>query len=540
MRFLKGKFIRIAAVAICAAICICSFSGCSRAGSGKSVSWLLSSSPRNLDPQTASSDSELIIIKNCFSGLFEKNADGEIFSSMVEHYGVSKDGLQYTFYLYDDIYWSIYEGREVKKYAEIKAQDFEFAIKRVFTDNPDADVMRSLKYIKNADKVLSGEGVSKLSVSCRDEKTLVITLSQKNAAFLEAFCDPALFPCNEEFFTSTSGRYGLGTDTLIFNGSFCLSAWGESSIKLVRNTKIENKAKPDSVTLYLPKSTREHVALLKEGDIDAAQLTAEQFDSLSDKDSFTVEKSTSVVWAIIFNSQHELWKNQNLRNAVLYCTDRSIFKATDSSHHSPTDRIISPTAISFSENYQKLTADISAPAYDSAKAKDFYSKALSELEIAKMYNTDILIPEKELCKNTFAALNQIYQRELSLYFSPTYLSEKALVSRVKSGDFAAALIPLYISSDAPIATLEYFSESSPICIMPISKGSFTSYLESAQNASDALSASKAYSQAEKELYDNALINPLYFENSYFVTSSDASGFTRDKAGSVLFHSVNIK
>ena len=54
--------------------------------------------------------------------------------------------------LYDDIYWSIYEDRQVKKYASIKADDFVFAIERIFTDNPNADVMAILKSIKNADR----------------------------------------------------------------------------------------------------------------------------------------------------------------------------------------------------------------------------------------------------------------------------------------------------------------------------------------------------------------------------------------------------
>ncbi|MEE1280102.1 MAG: ABC transporter substrate-binding protein [Oscillospiraceae bacterium] len=534
------KLLRAAALLLCTVMFSCVLFSCARAGSGKSVSWLLSTAPRNLDPQTASSDSELLIIKNCFRGLFEKNADGEIFSSIVRHYGVSEDGLQYSFYLYDDIYWSIYEKREARRYGDITAQDFAFAIKRLFTDNPNADVMRTLKSIKNADKVLAGEDTSKLGIYCKDEKTLIITLSSKNDALIEAFCSPALFPCNEQFFSSTSGRYGLSADTLIFNGSFLLGAWGESSVKLVRNNKLENPANLSSVTLYLPKSTREHVALLKEGDIDAALLSSEQYDKLSQKQSFYAQKNTSTAWALVFNEQHELWKNKNLRNAVILCTDRGILNPDSSSHFSLTDRIISDTAVCFSENYRKLTSGISAPSYDSAQAKVLYMQALSELSLSEIYNAEILIPDKELCKKTFSALNQVYQRELSLYFSQSYLSEQAVLSRVKSGDFAAALIPLEISTDAPSTSLEYFVESSPACILPVTNGDFSTLFTAAQNLSDAASAAKYYGQAESALYSSALVAPLYFENSYFVTSLSASGFVRDKQGAVLFHSVDVK
>lgn len=540
MRFLKKKFLRLAAFMLCIVLSVCALCSCSRAGSGKSVSWLLSTAPRNLDPQTASSESELLIIKNCFSGLFEKNADGEIFSSMVKHYAVSEDGLQYSFYLYDDIYWSIYEKRQVKRYGEITAYDFAFAIKRVFTDNPNSDVMRTLKYIKNADKVLAGEDTSKLGVYCKDDKTLIITLSKKNESLIEAFCSPYLFPCSQEFFNSTSGRYGLSYDKLIFNGSFIIGSWGESSVKLVRNSLLENPPKLSSVTLYLPKSTREHVTLLKEGDIDAALLSSEQYDKLSPKGNFSAQKNTSTLWALVFNEQHELWQNKNLRDAVILCTDRSILNPDSNSHFSLTDRIISDTAVCFSKNYRELTPNINAPKYESLKAKELYTQALSELSISEIYNTEILIPDKELSKSTFSALNQVYQRELSLYFSQSYLSEQTVLSRVKTGDFAAALIPLEISTDAPSASLEYFVDSSPICILPINSGGFSDCFTQAQNSIDAASAAKYYGEAESILYNLSLVTPLYFENSYFVTSSNTSGFVRDKSGTVLFHSVDVK
>lgn len=537
VRFTKLR--RIVAFVLCAFIFATCFSGCARSGGGKSVSWLLSSSPRNLDPQTAKGESELLIIKNCFKGLFEKNADGEIFSSVVERYGVSEDGRHYNFYLYDDIYWSIYEGREIKRYAPITAQDFAFAIKRVFTDNPDADVMRILKSIKNADKVLAGGDISKLSVSCKNDKTLSISLVEKNPAFLEAFCDSTLFPCNEQFFNSTSGRYGLSADAVIFNGSFCLSGWGESSIKLIRNTQIEDKARPDSVTLYLPKSTREQVALLEKGDIDAALLSSEQYDRIEKKDGFNVEKNTSVVWALVFNQNSELWKNKKLRSAVSYCTDRNVLNAAESSHHSKSSRIVAQNALTFSKNYSELTPEISAPKYDSAKAKGLYASALSELSLSQILNAEILIPDKALCKDTFSALNQVYQRELSLYFSPTYLSEEAVLQRVKSGEFSAAVVPLYISAQSPASTLEYFSTSSPLCIVSAGK-SFGNKFNLAQNSSDAASAAKLYGQAENLLYTSAITVPLYFENSYFVSLKNTSDFSRDKSGTVLFHSVYVK
>ena len=88
VRFLqfKRQIKKFVSLFLCLVL-FCAFSSCR--SKSNNINWLLDSSPRNIDPQTATLDSELLIIKNCLVGLFEKNADGELFSSFVESYDVS-------------------------------------------------------------------------------------------------------------------------------------------------------------------------------------------------------------------------------------------------------------------------------------------------------------------------------------------------------------------------------------------------------------------------------------------------------------------
>ncbi len=533
----QGFLKHFAAVFLCAVLALGSFSACNRGSGSKTVYWLLNSSIRNLDPQTATQDSELLVIKNCFAPLFEKDANGEMFSSFVESYGASDDGKKYVFKLYDDKVWSIYSGRKIETYAPLTAQDFKFAIERLFTDNKNADVMAVLKNIKNADKVLSGEAeVSKLGISCPDDYTLEIRLSQPTSSLLEAFTSHELFPCNEQFFKSTSGRYGLSDELIIFNGSFCLSDWGESSVKLVKNPNSPEKVLASAVTLFLPKDTREEVKLLESGDIDAAFLSSQKMDTLK-SENFNTSEHTSVVWTLVLNQADELWQNANLRSALLYCTDRSIFKNGKAAHLHPASRIVSDTAMLGGEKYGELTKNIGAPKYNTQAAKALYALALSELEKTKIYNTPILIVDSPLYKDSFSALNQIYQRELSLYFSAEYLSESALVARVKNGNFSAALLPLYVTADTPSVTLEYFSQGSQSCILPITNPDFADNIASVGALSLSKESAEKFGEAESALYQSGLVNPLFYESSYFVTSKSVSGFVQDSYGTVLFKNV---
>lgn len=533
----KKSVLRAIAVLLCIFLLVPIFSSCRGRSNQKSVAWLLNSAPRNLDPQTAENESELIVIKNCFSGLFEKSEGGELVSSFVKHYDVSKNSLEYTFYLYDDIYWSIYEERQIKKYAPIKADDFVFAIERLFTDNPDADVMAILKSIKNADKVLEGEKLSKLGVKVINDTTFKITLSSKNSSFIDAFTNHALFPCNRDFFKSTSGRYGLSYDTMIFNGSFYLKAWGESSLKLEKNKHSASKPKIDAVTLYMPKDTREHIALLKSGDIDAALLSSQQFSNL-DASLFNAEKFTSTLWAMVFNKDSTLWNNKNLRDAVINATDRS--KIALGEHLSSTDQLISSSSLVFSDNYRKLAGNVKYPNFSQQTAKGFYSAALTELAIPEILNAEILIADNSLSRDAFAPLNQIYQRDLPLYFSPQYVAQDALKGRVKSGEFEAAVIPFDISANTPSAFFEYFLKSSPQCILPIESENFESAYQTGIYAQSVENAVQSFKSAETELLNSSLVLPLYFENSYFVSLKSSSGYQFDFSGTVLFKNVTLK
>lgn len=528
---------RVLSIVLCLCAIVLCFSSC-KDDSSKTIYWLLSSSPKNLDPQTLESESERLIINNCFAPLFEKDQNGELVSTTLERYTTTADSLKYTFYLKDNIFWSIVEGREVKKYAPVTAQDFVFAIERLFENNRDADVMSVLRSIKNADKVLEGQSVSKLNVKVIDDRTFSITLKEKNPSFLEAFTSYELLPCNEQFFKSTSGRYGLSSDTLIFNGSFVVSAWGESSIRLVSNKFSNNKPQVSSVVLYQPKDTREHTALLSEGEIDAARLSSLKFESLENKQGFSLTEFTETVWVMVLNPSHEIWKNASLRQAVISCTDRSIFEGGE--HSEAISYIIPESATLLSQNYRELTGGATLPLYDSIGAKTLYAKGLSELGIGEIYNTEILVCDTELCKDNFSALNQVYQRELSLYFSPEYLPQETVLSRVKSGDFAAALIPLAVSSNTPRGMLEYFYSASASLIFPVNNTAFSGNLESAQLESSSQKAGVLYKNAEQALYNTAIVNPLFSENGYFVTSRNADGFYFNSTGSVMFNNVTKK
>ena len=105
MHFLKQlRFI----AALLAAFFVLSLTAC---GSGSnSFTWFVDSIPANLDPQVASSASDIIACENLYSSLVRRTPDGSLAPELCERWEVSADRLTYTFYLKDGLTYTASKG----------------------------------------------------------------------------------------------------------------------------------------------------------------------------------------------------------------------------------------------------------------------------------------------------------------------------------------------------------------------------------------------------------------------------------------------
>ena len=93
-------------------------------GSGSnSFTWFVDTIPANLDPQVASTASDIIACENLYSGLVRKNPDGEIEPALCERWERSADGRTYTFYLKNGLTYTAAKGAGTIVYV---ARDGQF------------------------------------------------------------------------------------------------------------------------------------------------------------------------------------------------------------------------------------------------------------------------------------------------------------------------------------------------------------------------------------------------------------------------------
>ncbi len=281
--------------------------GCSDENSSAIIYYGVGEPPRNIDPQCASTITELIIVRNLYEGLMRSDENGDIVNGVAEAY--TKDNNTYTFYLRKNAVWS--DG------TPITSDDFVFGFKRALnpeTNSPNAECLFS---IKNAEEINKGNlSDNTLGVTAIDAHTLKIELNYDDLDFLYTLTTSAAMPCNQDFFNKSIGKYGMSLDTVLSNGSYRLKKWSteDFAMRIVRNSKYAGDFTPKNSAVYFSKSKDEtNIERLKKNFVDIAEIETEDYSKaqLSGLNLSTVDNKV-----LLLEINRSFTKN--MRDALVY------------------------------------------------------------------------------------------------------------------------------------------------------------------------------------------------------------------------------
>ena len=291
--------------ALLAAFFVLSLTAC---GSGSnSFTWFVDSIPANLDPQVASSASDIIACENLYSGLVRRTPDGSLAPELCEQWEVSADRLTYTFYLKDSLTYTASKG-DPTDYA-ITAEDFVFAFQRMFLPGTNSPYAVEFSALENSAAVLVGQKpASALGVTAAEPLKLVFRLSSPDETFLSKLTLPGAMPCDEAFFDSTRGTYGLTSASTLSSGHFYLYNWTSSGLFLRRAA---SESQIDSLRLVENTTSSGQSA---EELINNEKCTAALDDSGTPTSLQSVSYSDTT-WALLFNCD-SIFASTELRQAL--------------------------------------------------------------------------------------------------------------------------------------------------------------------------------------------------------------------------------
>lgn len=485
----------------------------------QSFSYPISEMPKTIDPQIASSESELIIIENCMEGLVRFNSSGEIIPAIARSWDISGDGLKYTFHLNPAASWSVDTTDEdfpIKNFKKsITANDFVFAVSRAVLKETGAADFQSVSLIKNALKINStgSKNTSSLGIKAMDEHTLVITLESPNSDFLSSLTNAVFMPCSEQFFDYCAGRYGRQAKYFLSNAGFELKNWNETSVvmKKYEDYPLSNKAAADSVTLYKDENAFES---FKNDNYDALAISDDNIDEALSDTSLKVQTYDDTVWVLGFNCASKLCSSKSFRQALMLGTDTSSLSSPDWARSAK--GIVPNICSAGGKDYNFETQSVIKFSPEKASQRfQSFSEAFLEKE-----DSDVLPSLKFLCTAPFEKTAKEIVQSWENIFGTGFevkievLSLEELAEAVEINRFDAVLMPLSADTTDALVFLKKFSSEN---VFNYSSKEYNSTINSSLDEKNKCKSS------EKILLKDSVIYPLFNSNSYYVQREKITG-----------------
>ncbi|MED0978530.1 peptide ABC transporter substrate-binding protein [Bacillus paramycoides] len=262
------------------------------------------------------------ILGNTMEGLYRLDKDNKPIPAAAESSTKSEDGKKYTFKLRKDAKWS--NGDPVT------AKDFVFAWQRLLDPKTTAEYAFIAFPIKNAEAVNKGEKpVTELGVKAVDDTTLEVELEQAVPYFLNLVAFPSYYPLNEKFVKEKGEKFGLESDTTVYNGPFVLKDWKhEQGWQLKKNDQYWDKktVKLEEVNFSVVKEPATLINLYDSGQVDFALLNGEFVDKYRNKkDEFGTYSQVSTYFIRMNQKragQDTPLKSKKLREAIALSIDK--------------------------------------------------------------------------------------------------------------------------------------------------------------------------------------------------------------------------
>ena len=394
MRFKRWLSFGVALLLLCA---VC---GCAGDYKNKNIYFELTDLPDTLDPQTAASDSELLVVKNLFEGLLRKDASGNIIPGVAEKYETA--GLTYTFHLRQDAHWFTGE--------ELTAAEFVFAFRRAVDPATKAPFAERLWAVENAFQIIAGkQSPEQLGISAPDAHTLIIRLSAPDSSFPDTLTTSVCMPCQQKFFEESGGKYGLSKKNILTNGSYYLAKWERENfgIRLYRNAEYHGSVPAQNAAVFLSRLSEETpLQRLKKNTVDAAFLTGNELQEAQHA-GIGIASCEDTCWVLTVGAGFR----GDIGDALAMMIDPNIY-----AEQLPPGLRVADTLLPSLFTPLGITAVPRPAGYDPQTAKQLFARGLGKIKDRKFPQTTLYY-YGDASKDTVTAIVGHWQNGLSAYIN---------------------------------------------------------------------------------------------------------------------------
>ncbi len=215
--------------------------------------------PPSLDPALATDSASIFFIRQMFVGLTGFNQDANVIPSLATNWAVSDNGLEWTFYLRDDINW-VYRNPDTGKFTSlgaVTAHDVVYGVTRTLDPRTASDYAYVTYVIEGAAELNTAnpqadnfeELLAGLGVSAPDDKTVVFRLKKPAAYFPSIAGMWVTFP-QPRAAIEQWGDAWTEAGLIVTNGPYTLRQWDHNASIIIEKNPLWINANDVQIELF--------------------------------------------------------------------------------------------------------------------------------------------------------------------------------------------------------------------------------------------------------------------------------------------------
>ncbi len=409
--------------------------GCSDNSDSAIIYYGVKTPPTTLDPQLASTVTELTLVKNLYEGLMREDEKGNIVLGAAKT--AEKSGTTYTFKISENAFWS--------DNTPVTAEDFLFGIRRALDSATNAPDASSLYIIKNAEAVHKGRiSASSLGVSAPDSQTLIIEVNNEAANLYEALTLSVAMPCKRAFFDECKGKYGMSKETMLSNGSFKLTKWGteDFAIRIYRSSAYKGVFPAKVSAIFFSTDNEEtNLQRLTKNKMDIAEIESSEITKAQDK-GLSVINIPNTVWLLKIGNGYSPYLRKALFSSVVTYSSAT---ADYPEGYAPAQKLY-PDMFGLDEKIDLYNIDF---------AKETYKNEIKAFSGGELPERTLYFEDKQGVSELIKKIAGHWQQNLGAYINISGLGNAAQV-KFKEGDYSLTVYSQEINTPNLIKYANFF------------------------------------------------------------------------------------
>ncbi|WP_297248768.1 peptide ABC transporter substrate-binding protein [uncultured Brachyspira sp.] len=469
------------------------------------------SEPKTIDPALSISIADSTYIIHAFEGLLSKDKEGKLIGAAAESWDISEDGLVYTFHLRTNAKWS--DG------VNVTAEDFVYSWKRVVDRNTASEGSLQLEPIKNARDIIFGKlNSDSLGVKAINDYTFEVTLERPMPYFLELTSLSTFYPVRKDIIEKYGDTWTMNPESYVCNGPYMILERSiDDKIVMVKNVNYWDywNIIPEKITFVIMNNPTSSEAAIKEGSLHFSTiLQNNDIDKLRNEGYVQYISKLGVIYYAL-NITNEVLKDDRVRKALSLVIDRNYIVNNVVKSGLPAGALV-PFGIPYSEgDFREVGGD-----YISVKPEDYATnlyearRLMAEAGYPNGNNFPVItfLSDSTASSQIFEAVQHMWKETLNIdstidqeelaVFLQTFFTDKNYV--LARGGWTADYTD-------PMTFLSLFLSYSPQNHSSFSNEEYDNLIISSMSMTNEIERMNTLHKAEKILFDNDVIIPLYYD-----------------------------